>query len=153
MTIHEVKGNLLDRKDAVQVCPINAMGAMGKGLALQMRKAYPGLFVAYRQLFHPDFSSVKNVYARATQLEVVHLAEVEVLLFCTKLHWRDPSPVELVDGNLGRLAKCWSSLGIKSLALPYIGTGEGGLERQLVRTLIYQHLDPIELPVYLYSGI
>lgn len=153
MTIHEVTGNLLDRKDAVQVCPINAMGAMGKGLALQMRKAYPGLFPAYRELFHPDFSSIRSLYARATQLEVVHLTEADVLLFCTKLHWRDPSPVELVDGNLGRLAERWKELGIKSLALPYIGTGEGGLERSVVRALIYQHLDPVVLPVYLYSGI
>jgi O-acetyl-ADP-ribose deacetylase (regulator of RNase III) len=145
-------GNMLDDKDSTQVCPINALGAMGKGLALTMRRAYPDLHVHYRDAYHPQFSEVKDIYARASLLTVVRVHDVSILLFCTKLDWHDPSPPELVEGNLQRLAAQWKELGIEKLAIPLIGAGEGRLPSAWVRSKIHEYLGPLELPVRLYLG-
>jgi len=150
--IWEGFGNLLDAKDHTQLCPINAVGAMGKGLALTMRRAYPELHVHYRDMYHPQFSPIKDAYARASLLTVVKVHAVSILLFCTKVDWHDPSPAELVEGNLQRLAVQWKELGIERLALPLIGSGEGRLPSAWVREQIHTYLGPLELPVRLYLG-
>jgi hypothetical protein len=152
MIAWEGYGNMLDDKDSVQLCPINATGAMGKGLALTMRRAYPGLFELYRDRYHPDWSPIKDDYARATFLDVVTVGETKVLLFCTKVDWREASPLELVEGNLRRLAARWQELEIHQLAMPLVGTGAGRLPRPRVRDLVHEILGPIALPVRIYLG-
>lgn len=152
MIAWEGYGNILDDNTSVLLCPINALGAMGKGLALTMRRAYPGLFEQYRDRYHPDWSPVKDDYARATFLDVVKSGETKILLFCTKVDWHDPSPLDLVDGNLRRLAKHWEELGIDQLAMTLVGTGAGKLPRPRIRALIHEVLGPITLPVRLYLG-
>jgi O-acetyl-ADP-ribose deacetylase (regulator of RNase III) len=145
-------GNLIEDKRSVQLCTVNAMGAMGKGLALTMRRAYPTLFKQYRDVYHPDFAAVKDLYARASILTMADVGETSVLLFCTKLHWFDPSPKDLVEGNLRRLAEQWEDLEIHQLAMPLVGTGQGKLPRPVVREMIHDILGPLPLPVRLYTG-
>jgi hypothetical protein len=145
-------GNLLDDKGYTQLCPTNAMGAMGKGLAKSMRITYKGLFEIYRDQYHPTFSSTQSAYARATTLTVAHVGKISVLFFCTKVHWRDHSPIELVESNLHRLASQYKDLGIERLSMPMVGCGEGHLPFPEVRKLIHEVLGPIPLPIRLYLG-
>ena len=152
MIVWEGFGNILEDKGSTQLCPINAMGAMGAGLALTMRKAYRDLHARYRDIYHPDFSPLKNAYARASLLTVVNVHDVSILLFCTKVHWQEPSPRKLVEGNLQRLVQQWEELGIKQLATPLIGSGKGKLPESDVRELLHEYLGPIELPVRIYLG-
>lgn len=152
MITWEGYGNILEDKDSVILCPINSFGAMGKGLAVTMRRAFPGLFELYRDRYHPDWSPIKDDYARATFLDVVDINGTKILLFCTKVDWHDPSPLELVEGNLRRLAERWKELGIHQLAMPLVGTGAGKLPRPHVRGLIHTVLGPLELPVRIYLG-
>lgn len=152
MIAWEGYGNILDDKSSVLLCPINALGAMGKGLALAMRRAYPGLFEQYRDRYHPDWSPIKDDYARATFLDVVSQGETKILFFCTKVDWHDPSPLALVEGNLQRLAAQWEDLGIHQLAMPLVGTGAGKLPRPRIRALVHEVLGPSKLPVRIYLG-
>jgi hypothetical protein len=106
----------------------------------------------YRDAYHPDFSSIRDLYARASVLTKVDVGKTSVLLFCTKLHWIDPSPLELVEGNLKRLAEQWQDLKIEQIAMPLVGTGEGKLPRPKIRGMIHDILGPSSLRVRLYLG-
>ena len=44
-----VKGNLLETDAEALVTTVNCEGYMGKGIALQFKKAFPENFEAYRQ--------------------------------------------------------------------------------------------------------
>lgn len=149
-------GNLLLDTDATQLCPINAMGAMGKGLALTMRQAYPWLYVAYRDTFHPTFSPEKDIQRRARQLKLVSSPDnpsLSVLLFCTKYDWKEASSMSLIDANLRYLASHWQELGIQRLSLPLVGTGEGRLSPRTIEYLIDRYLGAAStLPIRLYLG-
>lgn len=148
----EGQGNLLLDRTFTQLCPINAVGVMGRGLAQTMRDTYPGLYDRYQAVYHPKHSPVKSVDERAQILtHVTDLpSEVKVLLFCTKTHWRWPSPIELVRFNLEQLRAQWQTLGIERLSMPLVGTGLGGLPTRQVRHLIYHYLDDQALPIRLY---
>lgn len=45
--ISEAHGNLLDAEVDAHVNTVNTVGVMGKGIALQFKRAYPTVFKAY----------------------------------------------------------------------------------------------------------
>lgn len=153
MIIWRGRGDLLAQRDFTQLCPITAMGAMGRGLAKTMRDAHPGLWVEYEQVYSPWHGVCGNLDERARILTHVELPTGKVLLFCSKRHWREASPQALVEDNLVQLAERWASLGIERLAMPLPGTGLGGLSTGLVEALVHQHLGGEHpLPIRLYMG-
>jgi hypothetical protein len=144
-------GNLLDCKDHTLLCPINAVGTMGKGLALTMRDHHPGLLDEYLKVYSPQQSSVPKIRDRARILTHVELPTGQVLLFCSKYHWFHPSPLELVVDNLIQLAQRWESLGIKQLAMPLPGTGWGMRDPRVILDKVERHLGVDHpMPVRLY---
>jgi O-acetyl-ADP-ribose deacetylase (regulator of RNase III) len=125
------------------VCPVNMVGTMGKGLAKAFKLRYPGLDQAYQ-------IACKNHVFDYQGLSMVGVGNGQyTLLFATKYHWRRPSPLELIESGLTRLAQRYEELGITSLAMPMIGCGEGGLRWEYVYPLIMQHLDPLPIPVHI----
>ncbi|QVD49167.1 hypothetical protein LUCX_97 [Xanthomonas phage vB_XciM_LucasX] len=152
MIIYEGPGDLFSCGMQCITCSINTVGAMGKGIALEFKRLVPGLYEYYRQHYHdkpPLFPSVNKVLVYNVD------AERKVLLLPTKDHWVYPSKVELIDRNLQVLTETYRELGIESLGLPLIGcghnTGQLSWERQ-VRPLVYQHLDPLPIPVKILTG-
>ncbi len=152
MIVWQGDGNLLNDHGWTQLCPINAVGVMGAGLAKVMRRSHPGLFERYYDVYAPISPAAwrVGVEARARILTHTTMPTGKVLLFCSKYHWRDPSPMELIDANLVTLARDWESLGIKQLSMPLPGTGLGGLPRHQVEELVRFHLETHPLPVKLY---
>lgn len=153
MIVWKGRGNLLTQRDHVQMCTVNAVGTMGRGLAKTMARAYPEVEVIYRQLYS-QFGSGLNMADRARVLTMVETPDnPTVLLFCTKLHWRQPSPMILVRDNLRQLAERWKTLGIDRLAMPLPGTGLGGLPIEEVTAMVEHYLGATcALPVRLYVG-
>lgn len=153
MIVWQGRGDLLTQTDHVQLCPINAVGTMGRGLARTMAVRYPGLEAVYRELYHP-YQNPLSLEDRARVLTVVESPDhPSVLLFCTKYHWRDPSPMLLVEDNLRQLAERWEALGIARLAMPVVGTGLGQLPVVAVVDRITHYLgESHPLPVRLYMG-
>ncbi len=144
MTIREIRGDLLASDAQTLVCPTNCVGVMGKGLALTIKETYPMVWDQYRR-------DHVNGRLSLTYLPIYPVNPGRrVLCFPTKDHWRGPSRLEWIDGNLRRLALQWEWWGITSLALPPIGCGLGGLSFDTVEPLIYTHLDPLPLDVELY---
>lgn len=142
MSFSEVDEDIFESAMQTIVVPVNVVGAMGKGLALAFRKRFPGLYGFYR----------KKVFKGKLGMHDLIVYPLEdgrqILLFPSKIHWRDPSNRDHVVGNLEKLARNFQDLGITSLAIPPVGCGLGQLEYEkdireaMVRC--FEHL-PIEV--------
>lgn len=146
--IIETTNDLFQTSKRTILCTCNAAGAMGKGVALEVKNRSYRVFDVYRS--HWPRCNDPRLLDRslARQLKMAYGPKKNVLLFCTKYHWRENSPIELIDHNLGLLARDWDTLKIESLAMPPLGCGNGNLnwERD-VRSLVYQHLSQFDVEV------
>lgn len=135
MAIVQKTLNIFDADVDAIVIPVNTDGAMGKGLALQFKWRYDELFTRYRTL-------CKQGRFNVTQLLPMRLAEGKyALLFPTKEKWWDPSKLEWVQANTAKLAEWCRQKEIKSMAIPPVGCGEGGLDFDVVRDLLFEAFD------------
>ena len=134
MTIQITHGDLLrqDDVDAI-VNAVNCVGVMGKGIALQFKHKFPDNFKAYQ-------SACKAGEVRIGRMFVHDNGEVArpryIVNFPTKDHWRDSSRVEFIQSGLVDLVAQVKQLQIKSIAIPALGCGNGGLNWDEVRQLI-----------------
>ncbi|HEV2346208.1 MAG TPA: macro domain-containing protein [Actinocrinis sp.] len=142
--IEERRGNLLRDDAQALINPVNTVGVMGKGLALQFKRAFPEVYAAYREAF--ERGEVQPGRVLATPLEGTRW----VLNFPTKRHWRDRSTLEDIEAGLDDLVRVLRERGIHSVAVPPLGCGNGGLRWQTVRPLIVEKLAPLSIEVHLY---
>jgi O-acetyl-ADP-ribose deacetylase (regulator of RNase III) len=140
MSIERVHGNLLDAEVDALVNPINTDGVMGKGLALQIKKAFPDVFSSYQR-------ACKASEVVLGKMHVVSRPSSPrfVINFPTKKSWRQPSKLEYVEDGLRDLVRAVPQLGIRSIAVPPLGCGLGGLDWTDVEPLIVRAFD--ELPL------
>jgi len=127
------QGNLLECDAEAIVNTVNTVGVMGKGVALQFRRAFPEMFRAYKQAC--DAGEVQpgrmHVYENRSLLNPRY-----IINFPTKRHWREPSRAEDIQAGLEALAQEVRQRGIRSVALPPLGCGLGGLSWENVLPLI-----------------
>lgn len=146
--IRYAQGNLLESGAEALVNTVNEIGVMGKGIALMFRDAFPTNTEEYE----------RAAKARAIRVGRMFVTENPVLPgprwiinFPTKKHWRSPSRLEWVRDGLDDLVRVVAELGIRSVALPPLGCGNGGLEWNDVRPLIEQFgakLPDVEIMAY-----
>jgi O-acetyl-ADP-ribose deacetylase (regulator of RNase III) len=131
--IIEATGNLLDAQVEALVNTVNTVGVMGKGIALQFKKAFPENFDAYEL-------ACKAGEVRPGRMFIFETGALNgpryIFNFPTKRHWRAPSRLEDIQSGLQALVKDVQRLKIKSIALPPLGCGNGGLAWREVRSLI-----------------
>ncbi len=144
MIVSETHGNIFDSKCQTLVCPVNIVGAMGKGLAKTFKEKFPGLFEAYRQACWEFVFSKQGFFLYSVS------DDLKILCVPTKRHWKFPSKLVWIDRSLRELSQQYKTFGITSLAIPAIGCGEGMLTWSDVRTLIHTHLEPIDLRVEVF---
>jgi O-acetyl-ADP-ribose deacetylase (regulator of RNase III) len=126
-------GDLFGSPAQTLVNPVNCVGVMGKGLALAFKARYPGMFADYRSLCTEG----------GLQLGAPRLwpgRPRQVVLFPTKDHWRERSPLSAVEQGLDVLVASLAEWDISSLAVPALGCGEGGLAWEPVRDLLVSRL-------------
>jgi len=75
----------------------------------------------------------------------------QIINFPTKNHWREPSKIEYIDTGLRLLVKKYKNWKVKSLAVPALGCGNGGLQWADVGPLLYEYLSKMDMPVELYA--
>ncbi len=127
--IQIVYGNILKDKSQAIVIPVNTVGVMGKGLALQAARTWPDLLHAYQRALQVDLLGIGKVFT-------VHVTNVDVILFPTKADWRDPSHLEYIQAGLVSLAEELAERKPQGAAIPALGCGLGGLDWNVVRPLI-----------------
>ena len=133
--VERVRGNLLDAEVQALVNTVNIVGIMGKGIALQFKRAFPENFAAYRKACAAG--QVKPgrmfIFDRGT----FHFPRY-IINFPTKRHWRGRSRIEDIQSGLAALVDDVKRLNIESIALPPLGCGHGGLDWGEVSQLIEQ---------------
>lgn len=144
-----VHGNLLESKAEALVNTVNTVGVMGKGIALQFKRAFPANYKAYER-------AVKRGEVNLGQVFVYHTGSLEsprfILNFPTKRHWRSKSRLEDIEKGLADLRDVLIKYDIKSVAVPPLGCGQGGLRWSDVRPRIEQALrDLPDVDVQLYA--
>jgi len=142
-------GNIFKSTADVFVNPVNCVGVMGKGLALQFKNKFPFMYKKYQAL-----CSNKELFVGKPYLIYNGNKEHSVLLFPTKKHWKENSKIEYIEEGLDffieRMNDNWSFI-ISSIAFPMLGCGNGGLNREEVLDIMtnkLSQLDNIKIEIY-----
>ena len=144
--IRETSGDILTADVEALVNPVSTVGVMGAGLALAFKRKYPDMYREYALGCKHDGFDVGQVMEHEVGEQPRY-----VISFPTKQHWRNPSKLEWINSGLIDLRRAIEDFGIKSIAIPALGCGLGGLAWKDVRKLIVQHLGDLDVDVVLYA--
>jgi O-acetyl-ADP-ribose deacetylase (regulator of RNase III) len=143
------KGNLLKADAEALVNTVNCVGVMGKGIALQFKQAFPENFSAYEKACKKNQIQLGQVHVFPTGRL---LNPKYIINFPTKKHWRAKSQLSDIESGLDSLVEVISQLNIRSIALPPLGCGYGGLEWPEVEPLIKEKMGALpEVTVLLFA--
>lgn len=135
------QGNLIDASSEALVNTVNTVGVMGKGIALMFKEAFPANFRAYE-------NACKQKEVKIGKMFVTENRTLSgprwIINFPTKKHWRQPSRLEWIIEGLEDLHRVVNKYQIRSLALPPLGSGNGGLEWSEVRIEVERILGDLE---------
>lgn len=130
-------GNLLDADTEALVNTVNTVGVMGKGVALQFKEKYPLNFKLYSAACKKGEVKIgKMMVTRDSTLE----GEKIIINFPTKTEFYRKSQYRFIEEGLQDLVRVIDHDQIKSVALPPLGCGYGGLKWEKVKALIQQYL-------------
>jgi O-acetyl-ADP-ribose deacetylase (regulator of RNase III) len=147
--IQYIQGNILESEAQALVNTVNTVGVMGKGVALQFKKAYPNNFRAYREACKRNELVVGKVFV-TTDCNLNSGAKI-IINFPTKKDWRKPSEYSFIEEGLDDFVQVIEKYGIKSVALPPLGAGNGGLEWEKVKKIIEQKLSSLNIDIWVYE--
>jgi len=134
MTIHTTQGDLLQQTDVDAIVnTVNCVGVMGKGIALQFKNKWPENFARY----HAACKAGEVRPGRMMVFDAGAYAQPHFIInFPTKDHWRGGSKLSFIQDGLKDLVAKVQALGIRSIAVPPLGCGNGGLDWLDVKPLI-----------------
>ncbi len=147
--INYVKGNLLDSPAVALVNTVNTVGVMGKGIALQFRWAYPHNFAVYKNACCLGQVEIGKILA-VKDRDLI-LGDKLIINLPTKTHWRLPSQYGYVEKGLTALRAYLMENDIKSLAMPAPGCGNGGLDWNLVKSILEKYLSGLDCAVDVFE--
>ena len=148
--IELTKGNLLKAPAEALVNTVNTAGVMGKGIALQFKQAYPAMFREYERACKAG--EVKLGHVSVFDLGALAGGPRWIINFPTKAHWRATSKLSDIEHGLVDLAHTIKDLKIRSIAVPPLGCGNGGLYWGDVRPCIVNALSDLgDVRVLLYE--
>jgi O-acetyl-ADP-ribose deacetylase (regulator of RNase III) len=117
-------GDILKTDAEAIVNTVNCVGIMGRGIALQFKNAYPANFKAYKAACDAELVQPGRMFV----FETGKFTPRYIINFPTKRHWKGKSRIEDIDAGLAALAQEIGLRGIKSIAVPPLGAGLGGLD-------------------------
>jgi O-acetyl-ADP-ribose deacetylase (regulator of RNase III) len=143
-----LRGDLLGAQTEALVNTVNTVGVMGKGIALMFKEAFPDNFRAYEDACKRKAIQIGRMFV--TENLTLH-GPHWIVNFPTKKHWRHPSKLAWIVEGLDDLKRVIEEKGIKSIALPPLGCGNGGLRWGEVRPEIERalgRLDSVDVLVF-----
>lgn len=133
-------GNIFASDAQALVNPVNCVGVMGSGLALAFKQRYRENFSAYVEACGRREVVLGRMFiTRCPSL----FSDRYIINFPTKDHWRMPSRLCNIEAGLQDLRCVILRLSLRSIAIPALGCGRGGLAWEDVRPLIIGHLYPV----------
>ncbi|MBT4700137.1 MAG: macro domain-containing protein [Rhodospirillaceae bacterium] len=145
-------GNILTEDAEALVNTVNCVGVMGRGIALQFKNAFPENFKAYA-------AACKRKEVQPGQMFIFETNTLTnpkfIVNFPTKRHWRGKSRIDDVRSGMDALVAELQNRKIRSIAIPPLGSGLGGLNWAEVRSLIKEALiglDDVQVVIYEPKG-
>jgi O-acetyl-ADP-ribose deacetylase (regulator of RNase III)/uncharacterized protein YwgA len=138
-------GDIFESSAQTLVNTVNCVGVMGKGIALEFKKRFPAMYQDYVARCEAGLVQMGRPY---------HFADLfgtSVINFPTKKHWRAASRLQDIEEGLDYFVAHYEEWGIKSVAFPPLGCGNGGLEWAVVGPLMYAKLANLPIPVEIYA--
>jgi O-acetyl-ADP-ribose deacetylase (regulator of RNase III) len=141
-------GDSLEADAEALVNSVNCVGVMGRGIALQFREAFPDNYKQYKlacdqEMLKPGIMLVHDTGRLTNPRYIIN--------FPTKRHWKGNSRIEDITAGLPALVEEVRRRGIRSIAIPPLGCGLGGLDWAEVRPLIaraFSALPDVHVLVY-----
>ena len=146
MPVRFVRGDIFQSGADVLVNPVNCVGVMGAGLALEFRKRFPGLYEDYRAACQRGMIAPGEVVRWGSD------TKPDIVLFPVKVHWKRPSRLPWIGAGLRSLRKLILEDQITSIAVPALGCGLDGLNWDDVKPLIDIHLGDLDADVLVYES-
>ena len=132
-------GDLFTTQAQTRVNTVNCVGIMGKGVAQEFKKRYPSMFEDYAERCERKQVRLGEPYLYRDR------SGVFIVNFPTKDHWRSPSRLSDIERGLDYFVQHHAEWGIKSVAFPPLGCGNGGLSWEEVGPLMYGKLRHLKL--------
>ncbi|MDR1895917.1 MAG: macro domain-containing protein [Prevotellaceae bacterium] len=147
--IRYITGNILESPAQALVNTVNTAGVMGKGIALQFKKAYPTNFKAYSEACKRKEIKIGKLFV--TQDSNLSSGDKIIINFPTKKDWRKPSEYSFIEEGLNDFVRVIEKYKLTSIAIPPLGAGNGGLECEKVKRMIERKLAPLNVEIYVYE--
>jgi O-acetyl-ADP-ribose deacetylase (regulator of RNase III)/uncharacterized protein YwgA len=147
--IQFVTGNILESQAEALVNTVNTEGVMGKGIALQFKKAFPFNFKVYENACKEGTISIGKLLS--VRDKSLLGGEKIVINFPTKTSWRKPSEYQYIEKGLKDLVDLIQKENISSIAIPPLGSGQGGLNWDKVKSLISIYLEEVDAEIFVYE--
>jgi len=146
--IQYINGDIFEADAEAMVNTVNCVGIMGRGIALQFKKRFPRNYEFYE-------TACKNHEVAPGKMLVFETGEIVnprlIINFPTKRHWRGASRLEDIKSGLAALKEEIVRNNIRSIALPPLGCGLGGLDWNIVKKEIeisLQELSDVKIMVF-----
>lgn len=139
-------GDLLKSDAEALVNTVNCEGYMGKGIAYQFKLLFPKTNLDY-------INACKKGDLRVGKLHYFKENSKLIINFPTKDKWREKSKIEYINDGLDELVLLINKLHIKTIAIPPLGSGNGGLIWSEVKCLIEQKLSVLSnnIQIFIYE--
>ena len=147
--IKYVTGDIFESKAQAIVNTVNTVGVMGKGIALQFKKAFPNNYKAYLDACKTGEIKIGKLFV--TKDKSVNSGEKIIVNFPTKTDWRKPSEYSYIEDGLNDLIRIIQEAKIKTISIPPLGAGNGGLKWERVQELIERILGDVDVEVFVYE--
>lgn len=145
MGVTEVRlGDLFESNAHTLVNTVNCVGVMGKGIAAGFKRRFPDMYKDY-------VARCERGDMRLGKPQLWTGSTPWVLNFPTKDHWRSVSRLHDIEEGLDYLLRHYEKWGIRSLAVPPLGCGYGGLDWTVVGPTLRRYLNRMSVPVVLYA--
>jgi len=142
------QGNLLEAEAEALVNTVNTVGVSGKGIALMFKEAFPANFRAYAAASKAGEIAPGGLFITERR---DMLGPRYIINFATKQHWRAPSRFEWIREGLAALRREIEARRIRSIAIPPLGAGNGGLRWADVKPLIEEQLSGLDCDVTVFE--
>ena len=136
-----VTGDIFDSSAEALVNPVNTVGVMGKGLARQFKERYPGNYLRYKEACAVGQVRLGRMLITPAESQT---GPRLIVNFPTKQHWKDRSHLYDIRAGLIDLVRVIRKEHIRSIAVPALGAGLGGLDWSDVRPLIAASLGQLQ---------
>lgn len=138
-------GNIFEDDAEAIVNTVNCVGIMGRGIALQCKRLYPENFKAYAKACKTGQVVPGKMFVYETNC----IGNPRIIInFPTKRHWRQNSSITDIVAGLTDFIRVIAEYQVKSVAIPPLGCGNGGLAWDVVRPLLEASLKPVENVVF-----